>query len=98
MYRATTPTHIFTLPFNTDAIDKMLLIYSQNGKQIISKTESDVLFDDNRVIVSLTQEETKRFAHYSAEVQMRIRDTDRIVKASNIITINVFNVLNDEEL
>ena len=45
-------------PTNYSAI---LITFAQNGTNLITKTESDVTFDENKVIVRLDQSETKTF-------------------------------------
>lgn len=96
MYRATTPTHTFNVPFETEFIDALIITYQQKGKTIVEKTKDDVTFDEKKIIVTLTQEETNMFDKGdTAKVQLRVKIADR-VQASNIITLRVNNVLNDE--
>ena len=97
MYRVTTPTHTFHIPFDTELIDKLILTYSQNGKTILEKTEVDVILDDRTVSYTFTQQETKLFKADRAKVQMRVKIGDRVM-ASNILTINISEVLNKEIL
>lgn len=95
MYRVTTPTHTFRLPFEAEMIDKLRLTYKQNGKTILEKTEEDVELVDNKIVITLSQKETKSFADKKALVQLRVKIGDKVM-ASNIIELLVTNVLNDE--
>jgi archaellum component FlaF (FlaF/FlaG flagellin family) len=97
MYRVTTPTHTFNLPFETSLIDKLILTYKQNGKTIIEKTEADVEMDGTKVSVTFTQQETALFKADIAKVQMRVKSGEKVM-ASNILTVNVNEVLNKEVL
>ena len=97
MYRVTTPTHTFNLPFDTSLIDKLILTYKQNGKTVIEKTEADVTMDGTTVSVTFTQKETALFKADVAKVQMRVKTGEKVM-ASNILTVNVHEVLNKEEL
>lgn len=97
MYRVTTPTHTFNFPFETSLIDKLILTYKQNGKTIIEKTEADVEMDGTKVSVTFTQQETALFKADIAKVQMRVKSGEKVM-ASNILTVNVNEVLNKEVL
>lgn len=97
MIRLTTPTHTFTLPFSTSTISSLIATYQQNGATVIEKELEDVTLDGNKVIITLTQEETKKFeACRPAFVQLRIKNTSDAVLASNIVTLDVQPVLNSE--
>lgn len=96
MYRATTPTHTFRLPFSTSLIDEVLITYSQKGIIILEKRLDDVKVSEHTLSVTLTQEETNLFTRGDkAKVQLRIKSGES-VQASNIIEVMVKKVLNDE--
>lgn len=97
MFRATTPTHTFNLPFEASTIDKMTITYSQFGKIILKKNLEDVQLIDSKIILTLTQEETKLFKADTARVQLRVKIGDKVM-ASNIISLNVEDVLDKEVL
>lgn len=58
MYRGTTPTLRFTLPFDTSTLDAVWVTIAQGGKVIINKEKSDCDLNGNDISVTLTQEET----------------------------------------
>lgn len=97
MFRVTTPTHVFNLPFEADTIDKFILTYKQAGNVIVEKTEEDDGWTSSgkQLMVKLTQEETSLFADRKATVQLRVKIDDTVM-ASNIIEIYVTDVLNEE--
>lgn len=58
MRRYTTPIHIFTLPFDTDNISKLRMIYSQAETIVFVKELSDCECKGQEIRTTLTQEET----------------------------------------
>lgn len=74
MRRYTTPTHIYTLPFDTSIINKLRVIYAQNDAVILTKEVAECQLKDNAVTITLTQEETALFdcKKMFVEVQMHI--------------------------
>ena len=85
MYRATTPTHIFTLPFDTSLLKRVQITYRQFGRNILQKNLEDCTLTKNAIKLELTQEETLLFAP-TAEVliQLRVVTNDGKVMASKI--------------
>lgn len=61
MYRGTTPTHIFTLPFNVEQLKKVEITYEQLGQIILQKTETDCTLEGKIIRLELTQEESRLF-------------------------------------
>lgn len=56
--RGTTPVHKFELTQPQDGLQDIKIIYGQKGKALFSKTLSDCKIVDNKIQVSLMQEET----------------------------------------
>lgn len=105
MIRGTTPTHIFTLSGITlDLIDDLIITYEQGRKDVFERKASEggiEVYEDeeNSVMVTLTQEETLRFNTYGmVDVQLKALMQDGKVLASDIITIKVDRILNEEIL
>lgn len=83
MIRGTTPTHVFTVPFDTSVISKIKVIYSQKDSILVTKTEADCTISGNKIKVTLTRKETLSFdAKKPAEVQLEIFTIDNKVIAS----------------
>ena len=96
MYRATTPTHTFTLPFEADTITECVLTYSQRGRAILEKNLGDMTPTENKLIVQLTQEEANLFCEDAVYIQLRVKLTNGKVLASRMVNANVLDVLNAE--
>lgn len=102
MRRGTTPTHIFTVPFPLININKVKLIYSFRGRQILVKTRDDLTLigkdDQTEISFTLTQEETLAFYSDFAEIQMRILLDSGKVVASDIVQMPVTKILDESIL
>lgn len=73
MIRGTTPLHVFTLPFSTDLIKNLRVIYSQNDEPILKKELDDCKLNGNTVEVKLSQVDTFTFnSDYPVEIQVRV--------------------------
>lgn len=96
MRRGTTPTHIFTVQNSlpVGSLNKIWITYSQVGKEIITKDESDVVKDttNNNLSVTLTQADTLKFAVSMVSIQIRATVGDKAL-ASNIITAPAEKIL-----
>ena len=102
MYRATTPTHTFTLPVNPAECDEIQVTYKQGGTTLEFHLENNILppgmaVERNNVEITLTQEQTLMFDKGKAQVQVRVR-MDNTVKASQKFNISVFDSINEEIL
>lgn len=101
MRRATTPTHIFTLPesISISEATEAQIIYSQNGASILEKNMKDITVDgeNNTFELSLSEEETNLFAPGKALIQVRLKIEDAVL-ASQMIFLNVKPILNSEVL
>ena len=99
MYRATTPTHIFTLPFDTDQLEKIRITYAQFGETIFQKNETQCTLIGKTIKVELTQEETLRFQSTAeVSIQLRVMTTDGKVMASEILQKQPKECLDEEVL
>lgn len=99
MIRGTTPTHVFTVPFDTSIIKTVRVIYKQNNNQVVCKENDDVEMDGNVVSVKLTQEDTFKFKHgQNVKIQLRVLTQDGEAMSSDIIVDSVQECLDDEVL
>ena len=104
MYRATTPTHKFTLPIDTADCKEIQITYEQNGLQLVKHYQDGALPDGMTpdgydVIIKLTQTETLAFTPKNkVNVQVRVLTTTDDAYASRIFGVSVSRVLNDEVL
>ena len=96
MYRGTTPTLRFTLPFDTSTLDAVWVTIAQGGKVIINKEKSDCDLKGTDISVTLTQAETLALtAGNKTEIQLRVLTTDGLALASEIFRENTDYILKD---
>ena len=103
MYRATTPTHTFTLPQNANTYNVIQVAYRQKKVSLVKQYEDGTLpdgmtFDGKNVIITLTQEETKAFKSGVVEAQVRVLTSQGGAFASQIFNISIHDVINEEVL
>ena len=97
MIRGTTPLHTFTIPFDTGLIDRVRVIYSQNGQPVLKK--DNCTLDGNLIKVKLTQEDTLSFtASYPVDIQVRVVLHDGEALVSSINKVSVEKCLENEVL
>ena len=102
MYRATTPTHTFTLPVNPAECDEIQVTYKQADTVLEFHYQDNILptgmtLERMNVIITLTQQQTLLFKSGRAGVQVRVRMGDT-VKASQKFNISIFDSINEEIL
>ena len=103
MYRLTTPEHTFTLPENISDYKVVQIAYKQSATKFVKtyangEASSGMSISGNTVIVTLTQEETKKFKRGEASVQVRaLTMTDKAV-ASKQFLFTVEDVNNEDIL
>lgn len=96
MYRGTTPTLRFTLPFDTSTLDAVWVTIAQGGKVIINKEKSDCDLKGTDISVTLTQAETLALTSGNkTEIQLRVLTTDGLALASEIFRENTDYILKD---
>lgn len=103
MYIATTPTHIFTLPFDTSNCSKIQVTYTQGDMQLVKQYQDGILpdgmtLDEKDINIFLTQEETLQFRKGSAIVRVRVKTATDKVMASQKMGFQVYDVENKEVL
>ena len=96
MYRASTPTHYFQLPYGPEEIKEIWLTYSQNGENVLRKTKADLTYNDGVWSIRLTQEETKKFSDVYAAAQIRVLLKNGDSFPSVKFRLVVHDVLDDE--
>ena len=99
MIRGTTPKHVFSLPFATDEIAALRVTYAQRGVPLFSKTEAECTLEGDGVTLSLSQEETLRFAAGDGvQIQVRVLCKDGRAFASRVLAATVEDCLLEEVL
>lgn len=96
MIRATTPIQRFTLPFETEMITDVEVVYGQNGKEKFRKGLDAVGLEGNVLSVKLSEDETFSFKpNAEGQVQLFIT-TDGYTIATQIIDFVVDPTLKTE--
>lgn len=103
MYRATTPTHTFKLPIETNTCSEILVSYKQKDFALDKHYQDGALpsgmtLDGKNVVIVLTQEEANQFKEGTAKVQVRVLTNAGTAMASNIFKLFVADVINEEVL
>ena len=96
MYRGTTPTLIFTLPFDCSNITKLNIAFAQDEKVILEKELDSCDLNGKTLSVTLTEEDTLLFdcKKRCVEIQLRIGCGESRL-ASKIIKTSVDRILKD---
>lgn len=93
--RYTTPTHIFTVPFDTGTISMLAVIYKQDDKVVLVKDLSDCELGDKTVSCCLTEAESALFsATPQVQIQLRVGIGNARLN-SNILNVSVADVLKE---
>lgn len=105
MIRATTPYHEFVFSEDPSEYTRILITYSQEESIVLEKEKSDLTITENpdvpgQYIASfrMTQAEANAFDVGSVRIQVRILKTNGDAMASEISTLKIEEVLNDEVL
>lgn len=99
MRQGTTPTHTFTLPFDTNIVSKVRVIYAQGEIVKVVKRENEVQMEGNTITVTLTQADTLRLNHrLRTEIQIRVLTHSEDAFASDIIEVRTDRCLTEEVL
>lgn len=74
MYRGSTPTFTFEIPFESPEMDKRLSLISfeQDDELVLEKTLNDCEIESNRYLLTLSQEESLLFKEGKAIAQINI--------------------------
>lgn len=97
MIPGSTPTHIFTIPFDTELLKGIRIIYSQNDEILVIKTTEDCTTNGNVITTKLTQEDTLKFKRgVGAEVQIRLLTADGTCITSVVKRFGVAKHLENE--
>lgn len=96
MRRGTTPTLVFTLPFDSGMITSLNIAFAQQGTVVLEKTLSDCAADGDCVTVQLSEEDTLLFDSVKkyVEIQLRVGIGESRL-ASNIVRTSADRILKD---
>lgn len=98
MIRGTTPIHVFMVDYDLTEAEVIYVSYSQRNNVLIEKSIEDITIEPDRLIISMTQEETLRLDSSMCEIQIRAKMPDGLALASNIMTTVVKPILKGGEI
>lgn len=99
MRRGTTPTHTFTIPFDTAMVDKIEIVYAQGDMEVLRKGTEDCTLEGQTITTQLTQNDTFLFnTANNVQIQLRIMDKDGNVFGSDIMVVSCKKCLSNEVL
>lgn len=76
----------FTLPFKQEDVKAICICYTQNKKVLFEKKLEDCTFENGKVSVKLSQEDTLKFDDSKIiQIQLKVKLTDDVVVKSKII-------------
>ena len=94
--RGSTPTHTFSIPFDTSVVTGVVIIYAQDGAEVLQKKTADCTITDRDVSVTLSQNDTMLFsAGKPAMVQLVVYAGER-ASVSNIVEMSVSDILSED--
>ena len=86
----TTPTHTFTLPFDTSYIKSLRIFYADGNNILLTKELKDATLSGNQIIIELTQEDTLLFkGHKSISIQCQVLNSEDESFVSTSVNVRV---------
>lgn len=99
MFRGTTPTLKFELPFDTAFINTVWITFAQNNKEIFTVKTDACELNENVITAKLTQKQTLQLkGSYEVEIQIRILTNENDALVSHVIKAFVNKILKDGEI
>lgn len=98
MYRGTTPTLYLELDTELDLSNVVEMWVTFKSPTIeLTKSLSEVIFDSetNTITVTLSQEETLKLFNGKADVQVRLKTSDDLAYATDIVDVEIGRILKE---
>lgn len=96
MHRSSTPTFTINLETDVQACDEIILTFKQQGEIKLEKHQSDLEIEGSKISYTMTQEESREFkARRPVSMQAELKTGGKVIY-TNIMTVFVEDVLNDE--
>lgn len=96
MHRSSTPTFTINLATDVQACDEIILTFKQQGEIKLEKHRSDLEIEGSKISYTMTQEESRAFkARRPVSMQAELKTGGKVIY-TNIMTVFVEDVLNDE--
>lgn len=99
MIRGTTPTVIFTLPFEAEVFETVWITFSQNSREVFTLYSDELILNGDTITAKLTQEQTlKLTGRCKVDIQIRGKTYDGKALASNVMSTWAERILKDGEI
>lgn len=96
MTRACSYTLTIETPQDPSVYSSVLITFAQDGVNVIQKNKSQLTIEGNKIIVQLTQAETKQFAcGKKAYIQIRCYKAQYEAPGSLVWAVDVYPALDD---
>lgn len=97
MIRGTTPTYTFEVPVDMASIKSVRITYAQGRNIVLTKQIEDCTMQDGTITVTLTQQETLRFAESAnVGIQLRVLMDDGLALSTSVMYVTVGACLDNE--
>ena len=97
--QGTTPTHTFTVPFDTSDLKTVHIAYAQCEQVLFVKSGEDITLGGNTIVTTLTQEETLKINPSKVvAIQVRVVTHANDALASDIMLVSAEWCLEKEVL
>ena len=89
MRRGTTPTFVFSLPIHRDMIAGISVSMVQDGKELLTVGQGDIMLGERTATFFLSVEQTLLFKPGIAELQLTVYDVLGEVRVSDVRSVAV---------
>lgn len=97
--RGTTPTHTFTIPFDTASLLAARITYAQDGVEVFSVETEDCTMNGQEIAATLKQEDTLKLAYNKeVKIQLHLLTNLGVSLKSDVYIASVGESLSDEVL
>lgn len=101
MYRGTTPTLVFDFEQDLQSLglENFFITFKQDNSILFEKELKDVIFQKDKMLLTLTQDDTLKFSDSSPiEIQSRFKLKNGDVFSTNIIKTSAKKILKEGEI
>lgn len=91
--RGTTPTVRFTTTVTQSDVESIYITFEQDGETVVEKDGSSVVWNEDGFTIHLSQDETLGFKTGFANVQIRAKLLASQATATQILPVEIENVL-----
>ena len=84
----------FSFPYEENEVESIHIAYKENKVMVLEKHLEDCIFQDGKIVVALSQEDTLKFTDNAfIKIQIRVKFKNGIATKSNIIETHTDDVI-----